>query len=61
MPFIPKKRQTHHSYDENVEEPSKLIDDEAVAIETETPSEENEPVEDSAKRNEQESTSFEEE
>ena len=61
MPFIPKKRQTHHSYNENVEEPSKLIDDEAVAIETETPSEENEPVEDSARNKQEEPPSFEEE
>jgi hypothetical protein len=61
MYVIPKKRQTHHSYDENVEESSKLIDDEAVAIETEAPSEENEPVEDSALEKEHESPSFEEE
>ena len=61
MRVISKKRQTHHSFDENVEESSKLIDDEAVAIENETPSEANDPVEDSAQTREQESPSFEEE
>ncbi len=61
MPFIPKKRQTHHSYDENVEEASKLLEDETVAIETETPLEENEPVEDSAQKDEQDYPFFEEE
>ena len=45
MPFIPKKRQIHHSHDENVEETLELIENEKVAIETETPSEVNEPIE----------------
>jgi hypothetical protein len=58
---IPKKRQTHHSYDESVDEPARLIEDEPAEVEAEVPAEENEPVE----RIEQEDTaippSFEEE
>ena len=42
---IPRKRQKHYSYDESVDEPSKLIEDEAVDVEREVPAEENEPVE----------------
>jgi|GEM_PF-1547142 hypothetical protein len=42
---IPKKRQIHHSYDESVDEPGKLIEKEPAEIEAEIPSEENEPVE----------------
>lgn len=61
MSFIPKKRRTHHSYDDNVEEASKLIEDEAVAIETETPAEENEPIEDSAQKHDDDDPVFEEE
>ena len=33
------------SYDESLDEPAKLISDEPVEVEKETPSEENEPVE----------------
>jgi hypothetical protein len=61
MASIPRKRQTHHSYDENVEEAAKLIEDETVAVETETPIEENEPIEDSAKTDEPGCAFFEEE
>ena len=39
------RRGRRHSYDESLDEPAKLIDDEAVEVERETPSEENEPVE----------------
>jgi hypothetical protein len=35
----PKKRQRHHSYDESVDEPAKLLEQEAVEIEREIPSE----------------------
>jgi hypothetical protein len=42
---VPKRRQQHHSYDESVNRSVKLIEDEAVEIEREAPSEENEPVE----------------
>jgi len=42
---IPKKFAKHYSYDENVNEPSQLIEDEAVDIEASVPAEENEPVE----------------
>jgi hypothetical protein len=41
---VPKRRQQHHSYDESVDESAKLIEDEAVEIEQEAPSEENEPT-----------------
>jgi hypothetical protein len=42
---IPKKRQRHHSHDESVDEPAKLIEDEPAEVEAEVPAEENEPVE----------------
>lgn len=42
---IPRKRQKHYSYDESVDEPAKLIEDESVDVEREVPAEENEPVE----------------
>ncbi len=57
----PKKREKHHSFDETVDEPAKLIEDETVAIETEAPIEENEPVEDSAEDQDKETSAFEEE
>jgi hypothetical protein len=44
-PDVPKRRQQRHSYDESVNESAKAIEDEAVEIEREAPSEENEPVE----------------
>ncbi|MCZ7656878.1 MAG: hypothetical protein M5U07_03030 [Xanthobacteraceae bacterium] len=40
---VPKKRQRHHSYDESVNEPARVIEDEAVAVENEAPAEENAP------------------
>ena len=43
--FIPKRRRKHHSYDESVDEPAKVIEDEPVEIEKETPAEDNEPIE----------------
>jgi hypothetical protein len=36
---VPKKRQKHHSYDESVDESAKLLEQEAVEIEREIPSE----------------------
>ena len=41
----PKKRPQHYSYDENVDEPAKLLEQESVEIEAEIPSEDSEPVE----------------
>ena len=38
--MAPKKRQRHHSYDEGVDEPASLLEQEAVEIERETPAEE---------------------
>lgn len=43
--IIPKRRKRHYSYDESVDEPAKLIEDEPVEIEHVVPGEENEPVE----------------
>jgi hypothetical protein len=37
--LVPKKRARHHSYDESVDEPAKLLEQEAVEIEKESPSE----------------------
>ncbi len=42
---VPKRRQRHHSYDESVDQPARLIADESVEVEAEIPAEENEPVE----------------
>jgi len=41
----PKQPGKHVSHNENVDEPAKLIDEESVEIERETPSEGNDPVE----------------
>ncbi len=57
---IPKRRQKHYSYDESVNEPAKLIEDEPVEIEEEVPAEENKPVERIDKSNESEALAFEE-
>lgn len=43
--LVPKKRPRHHSYDESVDEPAKLLAQEAVEIETETPSEDSAAIE----------------
>jgi len=43
----PKWRERHYSYDESVNEPAKLIEDEPVEIEEEGPAEENEPCRES--------------
>ena len=42
---VPKGRRKHHSYDESVNEPATLIEDEPVEIQQEVPAEENEPLE----------------
>lgn len=42
---VPKGRRKHHAYDEEVNEPASLIEDEAVEVEQEIPIEENESVE----------------
>jgi hypothetical protein len=41
----PKKRPRHYSYDESVDEPAQLLEQEPVEIEQETPSEDTEPIE----------------
>lgn len=43
--IVPKKRQRHHSYDESVDEPGKLLEQEAVETEKETPAEDAEAIE----------------
>jgi hypothetical protein len=56
---VPKKRQRHHSYDESVDEPAKLIENEAVDIEEAVPLEENEPVEGADEKNDEPPPAFE--
>jgi hypothetical protein len=41
----PKKRPRHYSYDESVDEPGKLLEQEAVETEAEIPSEDSEAIE----------------
>ena len=41
----PKQKKKHYSYDENIDEPAKLIDEETVEIERSVPIDENESVE----------------
>lgn len=55
----PKRRQRHYSYDESVDEPAKLLEDEPVEIEEERPAEENQPVEE-AEEDEKNLPAFEE-
>ena len=59
-PVVPKRRQKHYSYDENVDEPAKLIEDEPVEIEEERPAEENRPVEGAEEDDKSELPAFEE-
>jgi len=54
------KRQKHYSYNENVDEPAKLIEDEPVEIEREVPAEDKEPVESSEGDEKPASPAFEE-
>jgi hypothetical protein len=56
----PKRRERHHSYNEDVDQPSKLIADEPVEIEEEIPADENEPVERIEENNESDPPIFEE-
>jgi hypothetical protein len=42
---VPRKRPKHHSYDESVDEPAKLLKQEAVEIEQEIPVEDTESIE----------------
>ncbi len=57
--IVPKRRQKHHSYDESVDEPAKLIEDEPVEIEEEVPAEENEPLERIEKEDNSDTPAFE--
>ena len=56
----PKQRQQHYSYDENVDEPAKLIQDEATEIEQEVPANENESIEGQQDKEKHEPPAFEE-
>jgi hypothetical protein len=56
----PKKRDRHHSYDESLDEPPKLIEDEPVEIEGAVPAEENPSVENGDEKKEPDSAAFEE-
>jgi hypothetical protein len=57
---IPKQRQRHHSYDESVDEPAKVIEEEAVDVEDAVPLEDNEPVEGADEDSDTEPSVFEE-
>jgi hypothetical protein len=57
---IPKKRQRHYSYDESVDEPAKLIENEPVEVDAEVAAEENEPVERIEREDKPVSAAFEE-
>jgi len=48
---VPKRRQKHHSYDESVDEPATLLEEEAVDVEEATPLEDNESVEGADEQN----------
>lgn len=52
----PKKK----NYDESVDEPAKLIENEPVEVERETPAEENQPVEQVEDNNKSNAPAFEE-
>jgi hypothetical protein len=58
---VPKGRRRHHSYDESVDEPAKLIEEEPVEIEEEAPAEENDSLESIDKDSDSDSSAFEEE
>lgn len=42
---VPKKWPEHHPYDESVDEPAKLLEQEATEIEKEIPADDAEPIE----------------
>jgi len=58
--IIPKKRQKHYSYNEEVTESPTLIEDEAVDVEGDIPAEENEPIETSEQEDDSVMVPFEE-
>jgi hypothetical protein len=57
---VPKQRKRHYSYDESIDEPAKVIEEERVEVERELPAEENEPVERIEEDNESDPSAFEE-
>lgn len=54
------KRKKHYSYDENVDEPGKLIDKETTDIERETPADGNESLQQVDDKDRREPPAFEE-
>ena len=56
---IPKKRARHYSYNESVDEPGKVLEEEATDIEREAPLEDAEPI-DSVEPEDRDSPVFEE-
>ena len=56
----PKRRDKHYSYDESVDKPGRLIEEEPTDIEEENPVEDNEPVEQVEENKEADSPAFEE-
>ena len=57
----PNPRKRHHSFDENVNEPAKLLESEAVEVEGEHPVDESEPTQQVEKPGPCVSSTFEEE
>lgn len=57
----PRRRQRHHSFDESVDEPAKVIEGEPAEIERGIPAEENEPLERIDKSDSLDTPAFEEE
>ncbi len=48
---VPKRSRRHYSYDESLDEPPRLLADEPVEVERETPAEESESVEGTEENN----------
>lgn len=48
---VPKRSRRHYSYDESLDEPPRLLADEPVEVECETPAEERESVEGTEENN----------
>jgi hypothetical protein len=57
---IPKRRRKHYSYDESVDEPATLIEEEPVEVEHEIPAEENEPLQTIENDSDRDAPAFEE-
>jgi hypothetical protein len=54
----PRRRKSHHSYDESVDEPADLIEGESVEVEEAVPAEDNEPMQTIDENNDTEPPAF---